>query len=151
MPLIEIDGAVSFARGFTFDELRAGSEQLVERSALLGGRAITGVRLGALVAALGIKPWARFAVVRGADGYVANLPLPAVHDCVLVYAIGDGPVPRELGGPVRLWTRGLDACSNVKGVERLTFAEHAADVVRRCRHASRHAPADAAVLHGRRS
>ncbi len=151
MALFEIDGAVSFARGFTFDELRASGRQMVERSVLLGGRAITGVRLGVVVEALAIKPWARFVVVSGGDGYVANVPLAAVHDCVLVYAVGDQPLPRDLGGPVRLLTRGLDECTNVKAVERLTFAEHADPVAHRCDHGAHHGRVSMIAAGGRRS
>ena len=135
MPTIAFQGQLSLPRSFSFDELRACPAQVTERSMLLGGGAIAAVRVGHLVAALGIKPWSRFAVVRAEDGYAANIPLALVHDCLLVYAVGDTPLPAELGGPFRFLTRGADRCSNVKRVLAIDFSETAVDVVHHCPHA----------------
>jgi DMSO/TMAO reductase YedYZ molybdopterin-dependent catalytic subunit len=135
MSLIEFDGQLSVPRTYSFDELRAMPAQLVERSLLLGGRAIAAVRIGAILDELGVKPWTRFAIVRGADGYAANIPLELVYDCVLVYAIGDAPLPDDLGGPFRFFTRGADRCSNVKHVIAIDLCERAADVESACPHA----------------
>lgn len=135
MPLIALDGHISVPRAFSFDELRALPNQIEERSMLLGGRAIIGVRLGAVIASLGLKSWARFAVVCADDGYAANIPIESVLDCVLVYAVGSAPLPPQLGGPVRLLTRGIGRCSDVKGVARITFTEVAAAVEHACPHA----------------
>jgi DMSO/TMAO reductase YedYZ molybdopterin-dependent catalytic subunit len=150
MSLISFDGQLCIPRTFSFDELRALPAQMIERSMLLGGRAITGVRIAAVVAALGIKPWARFAIVRAADGYAANIPIELVNDCVLVYAVGSAPLPAELGGPVRLLARGLDNCSNVKDVVAVGFEEVAAEVEHACPHAIA-ARAGALVLPGGQS
>jgi DMSO/TMAO reductase YedYZ molybdopterin-dependent catalytic subunit len=134
MSLLAIDGAINLPRSFTLEELRALPQQIKEHSVLLGGCAIIGVRLTSVVTALGIKPWARFAVVRGEDGYVANIPVEAIDDCVLVYAVGREPLPEALGGPARLLGRGLGRCANVKRVQSVSLAEHAAEVAHPCRH-----------------
>ncbi len=151
MSLIAFDGQLSAPRTFTFDELRALPGQVIERSVLLGGRAIAGVRIGAIVGELGVKPWTRFAVVRSDDGYAANIPLALVADCVLVYAVGNAPLPVELGGPFRFLARGADRCSNVKHVAAIGFSEAEVDVVHHCPHAiARHA-GNVVVLPGRSS
>jgi DMSO/TMAO reductase YedYZ molybdopterin-dependent catalytic subunit len=69
MSRIAFDGQLSVPRTFSFDELRALPAQVTERSMLLGGRAIAGVRVGAILDLVGVKPWARFAIVRSEDGY----------------------------------------------------------------------------------
>jgi DMSO/TMAO reductase YedYZ molybdopterin-dependent catalytic subunit len=135
MSLIAFDGQLSVPRTFSFAELSALAAQVVERSMLLGGRAIVGVRIGAIIDQLGVKSWARFAVVRAEDGYAANIPLELVHDCLLVYAVGTAPLPVELGGPFRFLTRGADRCSNVKHVTAIGFSERGVDVAHHCPHA----------------
>jgi DMSO/TMAO reductase YedYZ molybdopterin-dependent catalytic subunit len=134
MPLLSIDGEVNLPREFTWDELRALPQQIKEHSVLLGGRAIIGVRLKAVIAELGVKKWARFVVVRAEDEYVANIPLASATDCLLVYAVGNEPLPSALGGPARLLGRGLVRCSNVKRVCRISLAEKGAELAQPCRH-----------------
>jgi hypothetical protein len=58
-----------------------------------------------------------------------GVPLAAVRDALLVYRLGDGPLPSSKGGPVRLLipeaaachTDEVDTCANVKFVARLTL------------------------------
>ena len=135
MSLIAFDGQLSVPRTFSFDELRALPAQVIERSMLLAGRAIAGVRIGNIINELGVKPWTRFAVIRAEDGYAASIPLELVYDCLLVYAVGNAPLPVELGGPFRFLTRGADRCSNVKHVVAVGFSEAAVDVEHECPHA----------------
>jgi DMSO/TMAO reductase YedYZ molybdopterin-dependent catalytic subunit len=73
-------------------------------------------------------------VVIGADEYVANVPIEVVEDCVLVYAVGDQPLPVALGGPARLVTRGIDRCANVKRVRHLRLAVEPAPLTHVCPH-----------------
>jgi DMSO/TMAO reductase YedYZ molybdopterin-dependent catalytic subunit len=151
MSLIAFEGQLSVPRTFSFAELRALPAQVLERSVLLGGRAIAGVRIGTILEELGVKPWARFAVVRSDDGYAANIPLALVHDCVLVYAVGHAPLPTELGGPFRFLTRGADRCSNVKHVTAIGFAEVAAETEHHCPHAIARQAGTLVVLPGGQS
>jgi DMSO/TMAO reductase YedYZ molybdopterin-dependent catalytic subunit len=132
--LFAIDGEISIPRAFTFEELRASPEQIVERSMLLGGRALSAARLSMLVEGLGVKSWARFAIVRGSDGFIANIPVEAIADCLLVYAVGNQPLSSELGGPVRLLARGLGRCGNVKSVVSISFSVAAAEIKHACHH-----------------
>jgi DMSO/TMAO reductase YedYZ molybdopterin-dependent catalytic subunit len=151
MSLIAFDGQLNVPRTFSFDELRALPGQVIERSVLLAGRAIAGVRIGTIIDALGVKPWTRFAVVRSEDGYAANIALDLVHDCVLVYAVGNAPLPVELGGPFRFLTRGADRCSNVKHVAAIGFSEAAVDVEHHCPHAIARLAGNLVVLPGGQS
>lgn len=151
MSLIAFDGQLSVPRTFSFDELRGLAAQVIERSMLLGGRAIAGVRIGTIINELGVKPWTRFAVVRGEDGYAANIPVELVHDCLLVYAVGSAPLPVELGGPFRFLTRGADRCSNVKHVTAIGFSEAAVEVEHHCPHAIARRAGNLIVLPGAQS
>lgn len=151
MSLIAFDGQLSVPRTFSFAELRTLPAQVIERSMLLGGRAIAGVRIGAILGELGVKPWTRFAVVRAEDGYAANIPLELVHDCLLVFAVGNAPLPVELGGPFRFLTRGADRCSNVKHVAAIGFSETAVDVDHDCPHAIARRAGNVVVLPGGQS
>src|SRR5262249_30646678 len=87
--------------------LRALADQQRESSALLGGREIFAVPLDRLLALAGIDPRARSIVAESSDGsFISMLPVSACAGCVVVYRVGDGPLPRPLGGPLRLVTRG---------------------------------------------
>jgi DMSO/TMAO reductase YedYZ molybdopterin-dependent catalytic subunit len=143
---LAIDGEISIPRTFSFEELRAIPDRITERAALFGRRDFVGVRLGALVASLGVKSWARFVVVRGGDGYVANIPIDVIDDCVLVFAIGERPLWSDLGGPLRLFAGGQGRCGNVKNVVGISFAVEAARVEHPCRH--EHARTQAKVAGG---
>jgi DMSO/TMAO reductase YedYZ molybdopterin-dependent catalytic subunit len=151
MSRIAFEGQLSVPRTFSFDELRALPAQVIERSMLLGGRAIAGVRIGTIIGELGVKAWARFAVVRGDDGYAANIPIELVADCVLVYAVGNAPLPGELGGPFRFLARGIDRCSNVKRVAAIGFHEAAVEVEHHCPHAIARRAGNLTVLPGGQS
>lgn len=129
-----IDGEISIPRSFNFDDLKRMPEQLSERATLFGRRDFIGVRLSALVAPLHPKSWARFVVARGVDGYVANIPVEDLEDCVLVYAVGELPLWEDLGGPVRLFAGGGGRCGNVKNVVSISFAIEPAQVTRACAH-----------------
>jgi DMSO/TMAO reductase YedYZ molybdopterin-dependent catalytic subunit len=129
-----VDGEISIPRGFTFEELCRIPEQVTERAGRFGRRDFIGIRLSALVESLGVKSWARFAVVRGADGYVANIPVESIDRCVIVYAIGELPLWADLGGPVRLFADGLGRCANVKNLVSVSFSVVCAKVEHACRH-----------------
>jgi DMSO/TMAO reductase YedYZ molybdopterin-dependent catalytic subunit len=134
MSLVALEGDISIPRTFSFSELRAIPQQHLVRSPRTHGRTICGVRLTALTDALGLKSWARFAVVRSSDGYAANIPVEALDECTLGYAIEGSPLPISLGGPVRLLTRTLGACANVKNVALISFAIEPAKIEHACAH-----------------
>jgi DMSO/TMAO reductase YedYZ molybdopterin-dependent catalytic subunit len=132
---LTIDGEISIPRGFTFEELRCLPDQIRDRTLLLGRHEVKAVPLSALLEPLGMKSWARFAVVRGGDGFVANVPVESIGQCLLVYAIGELPLWTDLGGPVRLFAPGLGRCANVKAVSSIALAVAAAPVEHACAHA----------------
>jgi DMSO/TMAO reductase YedYZ molybdopterin-dependent catalytic subunit len=113
--LLRISGLVQAPQSFDFAALRALDCQQREPSMLLGGREIVAVPLERLLARAGIDPRARTVVAESADGaFISVLPVIAVEGCVVVYRVGDAPLPRPLGGPLRLVTHGHLGCGDVK-------------------------------------
>jgi DMSO/TMAO reductase YedYZ molybdopterin-dependent catalytic subunit len=120
--ILTIDGEICSPRGFTFDELQREPDQLREASELFAPNDVRAMPLGALIAPLGVKSGARLAIVRGGDGYVANIPLESLNECVLCYALGDLPLSSELGGPVRLIAPRLGRYAHVNAVTSISLA-----------------------------
>jgi DMSO/TMAO reductase YedYZ molybdopterin-dependent catalytic subunit len=145
---LTIDGEIDLPRGFTFDELRRAPEQILECGALFGRPDVKAISLAALVEPLRVQPWARFAVVRGTDGFVANVPVAGLYKCLLIYALGELPLRADLGGPVRLFAPGLGRCSNVKGVTSVSLAIAATRREQSCAHAHRQRNAPISALIG---
>lgn len=81
----------------------------------------SGVRVRDVLELAGAADDARFLLVRGADGYSANLPREQVErDDVLLVTHWDGaPLPIEHGGPIRMVTPQLWAWKGVKWVTRI--------------------------------
>jgi DMSO/TMAO reductase YedYZ molybdopterin-dependent catalytic subunit len=124
--LIALAGHVAAPRTFDFDALRALAEQLEEPSALLGGREIAAVRLDVLLDLAGVKEDARSVVFESTEGsFVVSLSLAAARGCVIVYRVGDAPLPHALGGPFRLITRGRLRCGDVKALGTIYVSDHA--------------------------
>ena len=129
---LRIEGEVEAVRAFSLPDLAALPDQVADVAALVPGREGRGVRLHAVIAAAGPRTSATYATLVSGDGsFAISVPLDAIaRDALVVYALGDAPLPRERGGPVRLLIvdaaacgqAGIDACANVKdlGVIRLT-------------------------------
>jgi DMSO/TMAO reductase YedYZ molybdopterin-dependent catalytic subunit len=134
MVLLRIDGEVGAPLALGFAELAALPEQVADVGAILPGREGGAVRLGALVAAAAASAGARWVTLASADGrFSASVPLDAVGDALVVYRLGDRPLPDDQGGPVRFFipqagrctgpgTDGVDACANVKALARITLS-----------------------------
>jgi DMSO/TMAO reductase YedYZ molybdopterin-dependent catalytic subunit len=133
MSLIALDGDISNPRTFSFAELRAIPQQTIASHPRVGPP-MRAVPLGVLAYHLGLKSWARFAVVRSSDGYAANIPVDELHQCALAYALDDAPLPPALGGPLRLFARTLGCCANVKRVALISFAITPASIEHACAH-----------------
>ena len=124
MALLHVEGEIETPRGFEFDDLTALPGQVPDVSTLLPGRAGGGVPLRTLLDVVGPKQTATHITLVATDGtYAASVPLAAVADRgVLVYHLGDTPLPIAQGGPVRFYIVGVeecaigevDACANVK-------------------------------------
>jgi DMSO/TMAO reductase YedYZ molybdopterin-dependent catalytic subunit len=104
---LRIDGDVRTPRHFDFAALCALQDQLVAPSGMLAGRTLVAVHLTTLLSLVGVARSARSFVIESADGSVLSaLPIEAAKDCVVVYRVGDVPLPRGLGGPFRLMCPG---------------------------------------------
>jgi DMSO/TMAO reductase YedYZ molybdopterin-dependent catalytic subunit len=131
--LLRVDGNVATPRSLGFDELAGLPDQVADVGALVPGRRGGGVRLAAILDAVGRVPDARFAQLRSTDGFSAWVPLDAVAQALVVYRLGDGPLPEADGGPLRFLipdvekcgVAGLDTCANVKRLGTVTLARSA--------------------------
>jgi len=132
-----IDGEVAAPQSLDFAALRALGDQLVEPSALLSGREIVAVRLETLLALARVNEHARSLVFESSEGsYVHSMTLEAVRGCVVIYRVGEAPLPRGLGGPLRLVTQAPARCGDIKALATIHVSEHAhiddADTERWC-------------------
>ncbi len=115
MSLLRIGGLVSTPQQLDFAGLGRLDEQHRETSTLLGGREIVAVSLAQLLALAQASARGRSIVAESADGdFLTTLPIAAAAACVIVYRVGDAPLPRSLGGPYRLVTNGRVRCGDVK-------------------------------------
>jgi DMSO/TMAO reductase YedYZ molybdopterin-dependent catalytic subunit len=119
-----IDGEVAAPQALDFETIRALADQLVEPSALLAGRDIAAVRLETLLAVAGLTDRARSIVFESSEGsFLVAMSLEAARTCVIVYRVGDAPLPRGLGGPFRLVTQGRVRCGDVKALGTIYVSE----------------------------
>ena len=146
--VLEVGGAVTRPLTLVAEELKRLPGQLDDVGTLVPGRRGGAVALAAVLAAAGPRADATHLTVESDDGcFAASVPLDALAEAVLVYRLGDGPLPAAEGGPVRLLIpdaarcgrADIDTCANVKHVTVLrvetargrdtrptTAAEHAA-------------------------
>jgi 2-dehydropantoate 2-reductase len=124
MTSLRVEGEVDVPRAFGFTELAALPGQVPDISRLIPGREGGGVWLQALLEATGTRSQASHITLHATDGdFAASVPLAAVRDRgIVVYRVGDAPLPAVQGGPMRFFitdveacaTGEVDACANVK-------------------------------------
>lgn len=128
---IAINGLVNHERVFRFDDLRA-LPQVDDVSRLVPGRQGVAVRLAELLQQAAPAAQATHATLASTDGeFTASVPLDEIRDALLVYRLGNAPLPGHLGGPVRFLvpeakachTGGADTCANVKFLGRITLTQ----------------------------
>ncbi len=124
MDQLRIEGAI--ARPLALDAARLADlpGQIADVAELVPGRSGRGVRVASLLALAEPHPDATTATLISGDGrFAAEAPLDTVRTGIVVYRLGDGPLPSELGGPLRFllgdaqeWAPDgkPSACSNVK-------------------------------------
>jgi 2-dehydropantoate 2-reductase len=127
-----VTGEVRTPRTFSRADLAALPRQLADVSTRLPGRTGRGVELRALLEGVGIGPAATHVTV-SADGgaFLASVPLAAVAEAIIIYGLGDDPLPRSEGGPLRFFIpdvarfagQGVDHCANVKRIETITLTK----------------------------
>ncbi len=126
-----VDGAVERPASWTFADL-AGfdqAEQVDDVSRFPSKKSGDGVTLEAILRRVGPRPDAAYLTLHASrDDFHASVPLgPIRGEGVIVYRLGDGPLPDEKGGPFRFLIRDpsachtseLDDCANVKFVDRI--------------------------------
>ena len=127
-----VEGRVRRRLELTAAELLELDEQVTDIAELVPGRSGGGVWLRSLLAAAGADDDARWARLGSADGaFRISVPLDALRERgLVVYRLGDGDLPVDKGGPMRLFivdvpecgTAPLDACANVKGLGRIELS-----------------------------
>lgn len=120
-----------------FEALRALPEehQVPDISTEIAGREGRALRLSALLDLVQPASSARIVHVESADGsFTANVDLGTARAAGLVlYALGDEPLPARYGGPVRLLFADSDDCSvNVKELGRIELLETPGSHTARC-------------------
>jgi len=118
--MVRVEGNVRAARDFSFEDLAALPEQVSDVGALVPGRTGGAVRLSAVLAAAGASADASEVTLESSDGkFSQRAPLAALGSAIVVYRLGDAPLPGDQGGPVRFLIPNLEDC-NVPGVDRCT-------------------------------
>lgn len=128
---LRLEGEVERPRAFTMADLAHldADAQVADVRQLGAKRAGAGVRLSALLSAVGTRTTAQFIGLHATrDDFHASIPLVAVRDrAVVVYALEGKPLPVNGGGPFRFFipdhlacrAHEIDECANVKFVDRI--------------------------------
>ena len=131
--LLRVDGAVESPVDVCWDDLCAfpDDDRVDDVSTLNPHRQGSAVRLSAVLDIAKPKTSATHVTLHAStDGFSANLPIDAVRDvAVLIYSIDGQPLSANDGGPIRFLipnaapckTADLDACANVKHLDRIEF------------------------------
>jgi len=120
--LLTVDGLVRNPLGLTYADLRAVPEQIEDVGARAPGRKGAGLPVGAVLRKADPNPSAGQVTFHSADGgFEASVSIQEARERgILIYRLGEDPLPEGLGGPVRLVIPGTeDACNNVKRVVRV--------------------------------
>jgi len=118
--MLRVEGRIRSPREFAFTELATLPGQVADVSALVPGREGGAVAFRSLLEAVGVAAGAERVTLESADGkFSQQAPLNALRSALLVYRLGDQPLPPDKGGPVRFLIPNLEEC-NVGGVDRCT-------------------------------
>ena len=126
---LTIDGLVQRPLTFSLDELKAmPPTHLVKDFQCVTGWRVpsvpwTGVQLGTLLDAAGVKPEAGALTFTSFDGaYTESLTLNQArrHDVIVAYAMDGNTVAREHGGPVRMYVAPMYGYKSCKWLTRIT-------------------------------
>src|SRR5580765_2514093 len=118
--MLRIEGNVRRPSDLGFDELAELPDQIPDVAALAPGRRGGAVPFRSLLDAVGVSESASRVTLESADRkFSQQAPLVALGSAVLVYRLAAGPLPADLGGPVRFLIPNIEDC-NVPGVDRCT-------------------------------
>ncbi|HEV8111513.1 MAG TPA: molybdopterin-dependent oxidoreductase [Planctomycetota bacterium] len=117
----------SHEMSFDYDTCAAipPAAQVADVGVLVPGRAGKAVRLSALVGSAGMPARARHLHISSSDpSFAVSIPLAEAENALVVYALGDGPLPESKGGPFRLLVPGhADECVHVKQLARIELSD----------------------------
>lgn len=129
MKMLRIDGQVSRPAEFGFEDLARLPGQVADVSTLAPGRQGGAVRFEAVLDAAGVSASASRVMLESGDGkFSQEAPLAALRSALLIYRLGDSPLPDDRGGPVRFLIPDLEACDSGGGVDRCTNVKALAHV-----------------------
>ena len=124
MDRLHIEGAIARPLALDHAALAALPGQVADVGALIAGRSGGGVRVASILdLAQPDAATTTVTLLSGDASFVAEAPLAAVREGILVYRLGDDPLPAELGGTLRFLLPDAascapdgrpSACSNVK-------------------------------------
>ena len=118
--MVRVDGQVRTPRDFAFADLASLPGQVADVGAIAPGREGGAVTLRSVLDAVGTWATATRVTLESSDGkFSQQAPLAALQSAVLVYRLGELPLPVEKGGPVRFLIPNLEEC-NVVGIDRCT-------------------------------
>lgn len=129
--VLRVDGAVDRPSVWTFEDFAAFDEadQVRDVSRFPSRKQGDGVSLESLLSRVSPRPEAGYLTLHASrDDFHASVPLdPILKEGVIVYRLGDGPLPEDKGGPFRFLIRDpsachtseLDDCANVKFIDRI--------------------------------
>ena len=102
------------------------TDQVPDVSSVVPGRAGKAVRLAALLERAGGQRSSRFLHLASKDpAFAVSLPLEEARGALVVYALGDVPLPESKGGPFRLLVPGhADECVHVKQLASIDVSDH---------------------------
>ena len=135
---ITVTGLVERAARLDYEGLAALPGQIADVSQLASDREGVAVRFAAVLDAGGASRDAAFVTLEAEGDFAASIPLePVVDQAVIIYGLGNGPLPGDKGGPMRFLipdpaacgTADVDRCANVKWLQRIELtAERGRDV-----------------------
>ena len=110
--MLRVEGEVRNPRAFHFADLATLPGQITDIGTLVPGRQGGGVWLRALLDATELNERATYLTLHATDGqFSASVPLEAVRDhAVVLYRLGDEPLPVRQGGPLRFLITNVEAC-----------------------------------------
>lgn len=132
-PTLTVEGLVARPQKLSRADLAAldPAAQIADVRQIDPKRQGAAVTLAGLLAAVGVDPQAKYLSLHAtADNFHASIPLEVVRERgLLIYQLGDGPLPVSAGGPFRFYIRDylachsgeIDECANVKFVDRIEF------------------------------
>ena len=130
--ILRIDGAVDAPYRWTFNDLLLASPQQHDMSQLGANWPFGGLALRAVVERVSLRTEVdRVQLSCSGDGFERTVSWEALRDAAWLVFCDENrePLSHSQGGPLRLWISGhsacgvseLDACANIKHLDRMSF------------------------------